>query len=497
MADEGLEQRELVKKLAEAQRTIAELRGRIEAQPSDDTDASYHALFKSVPDVVLTLDSDQRITVCNHGAEQALGRPAAELQGNHVAALFEPNSGKALVDMCRTGFEGAGQSEVSLLDGRTMGFSITRVDDERLHLVLREVSPIQLLRTEVANTRRMASVGQLAGGIAHEVNNPLAVIQGRIEMLRAVPDMPPDMRERHFDVLEEHCRRVARIVQNLHSFARPRVPDPDWLGVAGVFDAALERLGRRVERIRVERNEAPELQVYADAQQLEQVMVNLINLAIDSSPEGGKVSLMASSVDGGAVRIEVSDEGYGLDEQLLVELRAPYAAGSAPIDAGRGLALAVSWGIVQEHSGWLTAEAREPRGTLVQLQLPSPSAEEAVDIGRGATQSWVVLVVDDDRIMCETVGWMLTTDGHRIVTAHTAEQALALVGEEDFDFVVTDLRLPGMDGEALIDALRSGWPKLVERTILTSGLLYRPRDPSRYLQKPFTRAQLLKALRAC
>ena len=64
-------------------------------------------------------------------------------------------------------------------------------------------------------------------------------------------------------------------------------------------------------------------------------------------------------------------------------------------------------------------------------------------------------------------------------------------------FVVTDLRLPGMDGEALIDALRSGWPKLAERTILTSGLLYRPRDPSRYLQKPFTRAQLLKALRAC
>jgi signal transduction histidine kinase len=454
----------------------------------------YQALFESLPVVVLTLDTSQHVLVCNRIAETTLGIPAAQLNGTHIGSLFESDSGKALVEMCQAGFEGDGESAVSLLDGRTLGFSITRVDAERVLLLLRETSTMQLLQAEISNTRRMASVGQLAGGIAHEVNNPLAVIQGRIEMLRAVPEMSADMRARHLDVLEEHCLRVARIVQNLHSFARPRTPDCKWTTVAYIFEIALERLGRRVERVSIEQTVPRGLKVFGDEQQLCQVMVNLINLSIDLSPDGGVVELRAVDVGGGTVRLEVLDEGHGLDDELLYELRAPYAAGSTPIDAGRGLALAVSWGMVQDHGGWLTAEARRPRGTWLQLQFPGALASGVHSPGHASVANCTILVVDDDRIMCETIGWMLTTEGHQVVKVHSAEQALDILQHQDFDYLVTDMRLPGMSGEDLIAVLRDSHPELAGRTILTSGLLYRPQDPERYLQKPFTQKQLLKTL---
>ena len=105
-----------------------------------------------------------------------------------------------------------------------------------------------------------------------------------------------------------------------------------------------------------------------------------------------------------------------------------------------------------------------------------------------------ILVVDDDPVICETVSWMISAQGNRAVVVHSAEDALVRIENEQFDVVLTDQRLPGMDGETLLQEIGERWPALTPRTILTSGLLHQPKENRRYLQKPFSREQLAKLL---
>jgi len=480
----------------ESDHAMARLQSRYE-QKSEvlvQTESSYRILYDSFPDMVLTLDSVGKIQGCNRTAEIKLDRPEADLLGLLISDIFEPESGAALLEVCASGFEGFGSSEVSLPGDRKVSFSVNRVNPDCVQLVLRDLTPRQRLQDELLNMRRLASVGQLAGGIAHEVNNPLAVIQGRVEMLRAMPDMPTNTRERHLDVLEEHCRRVARIVQNLHTFARPRTPERRWLDFEAVLTAAVQSGGRRLTRVTLDSRVSEGLQVYADSDQLQLVLVNLLTTAAGVSPAGQPVQLEAISVGDGAIQVCVRDEGGGLSADLLDTLRSPYAGVSATVEPGRGLALSISWGIVQDHGGWLTAENGEIKGTEVQFQLPGSEPESDGIVTEGG-QRWSVLIVDDDRVMCETIAWMLRTDGYRIVSVHSAEAAIAQIEADLPDIVITDQRLPGMDGEGLIAQLRQRWPELAARTVLTSGLLYRPQQTRWYLQKPFSRMQLLKLLR--
>ena len=106
------------------------------------------------------------------------------------------------------------------------------------------------------------------------------------------------------------------------------------------------------------------------------------------------------------------------------------------------------------------------------------------------------MVVDDDHLLCETLSWMLEEDGHHITAVHSAEEALDRLNRENFDLIITDISLPGMDGESLVEAIELRNPSLARRTVLTSGLLHTPRRSNPYLQKPFTRNQLLVLIRA-
>jgi CheY-like chemotaxis protein len=131
----------------------------------------------------------------------------------------------------------------------------------------------------------------------------------------------------------------------------------------------------------------------------------------------------------------------------------------------------------------------------VRIVLPADPGVHGTPLRLVDERSLKILVVDDEQLLCETVTWMLAEEGHRIVALHAAEDALARLQVEQFDVVLTDLRLPGMDGEALIRTMAERWPDLATRAILTSGLLHKPRPDTPYLQKPFSRSQLVAAIR--
>jgi CheY-like chemotaxis protein len=193
----------------------------------------------------------------------------------------------------------------------------------------------------------------------------------------------------------------------------------------------------------------------------------------------------------GAVEITVEDRAGTLPPELLAELRSPYAEGDRQFDPDLGLGLAIAWAIAQDHEGWLTA-AEVDGGTALRLCLPGPPTGGGAAPAEQAVRR--ILVVDDDQLLRETVSWLLSEQGHDIATVGTAEEALVWLGRQRPDVVLVDIGLPGMRGDALVDAIAERWPGLARRTIVTSGLLHAPRQGEAYLQKPFTRAQLLRAL---
>jgi PAS domain S-box-containing protein len=459
------------------------------------TEAHYRTLHDLSPDLILTLTPQGTIRECNQTASRVLGRAPSELTGVPVASLFEPASGVALSGLLDGGFVGTGDTELQLRDGRRMAFSVVAIDAGLLILVLRDVTQRLLLEAELQEARRLASVGRLAGALAHEINNPLAVLNGRLDLLLRQPELAPDRVAAQLAVLRDHCRRIAAIVMNLQTFARPQAPRPVELDLLTAMQRAVQLAGRRLERqaVRVE-VERPGLRVAADPDQLDQVLVNLLTIAAEASQPGRAVHLLGGERPD-AVRISVGHEGVPLPEDVLHGLRAPGLAPGRALDQGMGLPLAIAWTIVQGHGGWLTAENRQPQGATFHVFLRK-DAEPAAFAAPAALprRPLHLLVVDDDQLLRHTVEWMLAEEGMRIDGAQSAEDALRLLQQNAYDAVLSDINLPGMDGEALVAAIQQRWPALVGRTILTSGLIYQPRLDNPYLQKPFSRRQLLSLL---
>lgn len=453
-------------------------------------------LFEHVPDIVVSVGSDGTITGFNDAALLHFGTDAREALGRAVHTLFEDKSGHALQQLCASGFVGPGDSVVRQHDGRVLGFSISRIGHHTSFVVLQDRSQREQLEAELRYARRMASVGRLAAEVAHEINNPLAVIQGRLEMLKSLPEMPMEMRDRHLGIVEEHSQRVARIVQNLQIFARPRVPVQKRVPLKAHLETAVSVLGRRLGRVQVNVDVDPELTIFVDPDQGALVWENILASAAAIMPGGNRLLLQVLDASDDAVHLRVFCEMGRWSEEILSNLRSPYSGGRERIDPTRGLALTISWGIVQDHGGWMTAQNEGDDGASLELYFPGEatvsrsehSAVEAVVPGMD------VLVVDDDEIMAETVSWMLTTFGHRVVVVHSAEAALARLDVDLFHIILTDHRLPKMDGETMLSIVHKRWPEMAGRTVLTSGLLHRPSDSQLYIQKPFSREQLAAVL---
>lgn len=453
--------------------------------------APVRRLFDHVRDPVLGVDGNGIIQFVNDAAVLIWGVFAEKGVGEPLSAFFDRETGDALQSLCVQGFEGVGESSVCLPDGRDLSFSVSRQDDSGSFVVLRDLSRRGQLEEELRYARRMASVGRLAAEIVHEINNPLAVIQGRLEMLRAMPEMSPETRERHLGIVDEHSKRVARIVQNLQIFARPRVPEPEPLLLSESISSSVTALGRRLERVRISVDIPPETKLYADMAMCSLVWENLLTSASNIMPAGAALSVSATHERNDSLRVLIACELGEWPVELLDELRSPYSGGSFRVDPGRGLALAISWGIIQEHGGTMTAQNNGAGGASIEVMLPGERDRALGSSEKVRTVTgWDILVVDDDVVMAETVGWMISTLGHRATIVHSAEDGLERLEHEAFHVIFTDQRLPGMDGETMLDKIHKEWPELSSRTVLTSGLLHRPKEGQAFIQKPFSTNQL-------
>lgn len=228
----------------------------------------------------------------------------------------------------------------------------------------------EVRRSQLLHTEKMAAVGTLAAGVAHEVNNPLAGILTCIEQMRASPD-DPELRRRYLDLMEDGIRRIAHIVENLLDFSRPRDIRPEPTPINHNLLHVAELLDYQLRKAKVEVKlelDSSEPVVLADHFQMEQLFLNLMLNAVQAMPAGGVMTLR-TRVRGALVIVEVADTGTGISEEIRDRIFEPFFS-TREVGEGTGLGLAVSYSIVTGHRGSIEADSSPGEGSTFRVRLP-------------------------------------------------------------------------------------------------------------------------------
>ncbi|MGH7310019.1 MAG: GAF domain-containing protein, partial [Candidatus Rokuibacteriota bacterium] len=331
-------------------------------------------------------------------------------------------------------------------------------------------------QAQLLQAGKMSAIGQLVSGVAHEINNPLSVIIGYGQLLlsRGVGD---GLR-RPLELMVQQADRMAKIVRNLLYFARQRPPERAAVNLNQVIEQTLAlRLNQlTLSGVAVECDFEPALPpVMGDTQQLAQVFLNLLlnaEQAIAQAGAGGSITFRTRAIEGGrTVRACVEDSGPGIPPEILPRVFEPFFT-TKEVGSGTGLGLSVSYGIVEEHGGRLTAES-EPGRTVFSLELAAavPAADTAGTPGRPTLigQGRAALVVDDEPSIVELVATLLRETGWQVDLAGGGHAALQAVQLRRYDLIVTDLRMAEGGGEQFYREAVAGDSTLASRFVFITG----------------------------
>ena len=365
----------------------------------------------------------------------------------------------------------------------------------------------QLLQAE-----KMAALGQTISGVAHELNNPLATILSWAERLteRALDDTS----KRGVEVILGEAERAARIVRNLLTFARKRQSTRSMIDINQVVreTLSLRSYEQRLTNIDVVTALAAGLpEVFADAHQIQQVLLNLVINAeqamLTTNGRGSLVLRTWHDVDRDAVVLEVSDDGPGVPPQVQTKIFDPFFT-TKEVGKGTGLGLTVAYAIVQEHGGRIRVDSPVAGGAAFVVELPVSGVAPPARAPRApapsmeAVRGSSVLLVEDERALAAAVAEALTDAGLKVDHAGDGEEALARVRQKSYDLVICDLKMPKVDGMMLYRAIAAATPALARRVIFVTGDVagtdaerFLEDSGCRWLAKPFRLADLLRAVR--
>jgi two-component system, cell cycle sensor histidine kinase and response regulator CckA len=365
------------------------------------------------------------------------------------------------------------------------------------------------LEDQLLQTEKMAALGHLVSGIAHELNNPLTAIMGYAQLLLGHGLAPQPLSEA--EKVYQQAERARRIVKNLLYFARENKTERTRVDVNEIVErtVALRSYELKVENIAVESDLDPQLPpTMADPYQLQQILLNLLVNAEHALLEDrgkGRVRIRtwhapspAARAESGRILLEVSDDGPGIPAAHVSQIFDPFFT-TKPPGVGTGLGLSIVYGIVKQHGGEVTFENQPGSGAKFTVELPvvpvSPAPETAVPQGAeraSRVAAGRILVVEDEPTVAQLIVDVLAEEGHHTEFALDSQDGLTRLARGQFDLVICDLRMPRLDGPAFYDALvRAGSPVRDRILFITGDTLARrtveflePNDFP-YLAKPF------------
>jgi len=348
---------------------------------------------------------------------------------------------------------------VSIADLTALALRSARLFEERT----RAYGELSAAQDQLVRTEKLRALGEMASGVAHDFNNVLAAIVGRAQLLlREVGD--PRLR-RWIEVIERSALDGAHTVRRLQEFTRIRRDQPFVVvdlnrvvgeALEGTESRWKEEPPRRGITVEVVTRLAPDLPaVTGDPAELREALTNLILNALDAMPSGGVLTLESARA-GEEVRLAVADTGVGIPEHLRGRVFDPFFTTKGP--QGTGLGLSMTYGILSRHGARVALESEEGRGTTFVLHFPATAREpEPAEPERAEEASAALrcLVVDDEALVGDVMGDMLSSLGHEPVVLRRGEEAVARFGAQPFDVVFTDLSMPGLSGWDVARAIRA------------------------------------------
>jgi PAS domain S-box-containing protein len=486
-------------------------------------------LLDQVQDAIVVLDLDNRIQFWNKAAETLYGWTANEVGSRLFPDLLQVDR-QAYEDALQTALEkGESTGEFRhynrngreiIVDSRWTLLRAGEGDPKAILAVNTDVTEKKHLETQLLRAQRLESIGTLASGIAHVLNNILLLILMAAQMIRLI--WRNELIQPLLDRIETNAQRGAEVIKQVLTFARGIegeriILQPRYL-LQEVEQIGSETFPRKISiSTHLNRDLWP---IKGDATQLHQLLLNLCVNARDAMPQGGTLTLSAQNVNldaefasqfpeampGPYVRLEVSDTGFGIPESVLDNIFDPFFTTKGQ-GQGTGLGLSTVLGIVRSHGGFIKVESRENRGTTFEVYLPAiPGADltavaqsSAAPLRQGAGQC--ILVVDDEEGVRQVAEDILSANGYRVLLASDGYEALELLGEQAdrIDLMLTDIMMPNMDGAHLVRSLRD-WSSRI-KVIVASGLGY-PEQVSElkamgiqhFLSKPFSARKLLDVI---
>jgi len=349
--------------------------------------------------------------------------------------------------------------------------------------ITRDVTEKKRSATELARQRessyqreKLAALGSLLAGVAHELNNPLSVVVARAVLLEEQGDSATQAAALKIRTAAERC---ARIVRTFLAMARQQRPERGAVAINDVVSAALDITGYAIttSSIEVDLDLAEDIPpLNADADQLHQVLLNLIinaQQSLQDQPPPRRIRVQTRfDPAADSIVVRVADNGPGIPSHLRARIFEPYFT-TKPTGVGTGVGLAVSLGIVEAHGGTLTVDCPPDGGAVFVVALPVACVEAA---GAEAEPAWkadpsrrTVLVVDDEADIREALSEILTGARHRVVTASSGREALERMAAAHYDAILTDMRMPDLDGRALYQEIERRWPGRAGRVVFVTG----------------------------
>ena len=344
-------------------------------------------------------------------------------------------------------------------------------------LLLRDVTEERLLQERLLQSEKMASVGQLVSGVAHELNNPLTGVMGFAQLL-LMRDL--DERSRHeVETIYSEAERAAKIVQNLLSFARRRKAAKELVDVIVLLERVLElrSYDLRVKNISLDLALDPRLpKTMADADQLQQVFFNIIINAEQAMLQArGRGRLTVRSARAGdRIRLTFADDGPGVPPENLRRIFDPFFT-TKEAGAGTGLGLTIAYGIIEDHGGRISVDSALGRGATFTVDIPIVGGtvrRPEEDYGEGpatAVGGRRILVVDDEENIQSLLRGVLSQDGHSVDSAGNGLEALERLSTARYDLVITDIKMPEMSGQEFYRRVREKDRELARRMVFITG----------------------------
>ena len=494
--------------------------------------ARFAGVIASAMDAIISVDADQRVVLFNHAAEQMFGWPAAKAIGQPLDAFLPERYRKHHRDLVeefgRTKITRRRMGEYGAVTGlRANGqefpleASISQLDvgGRKLYsAILRDITEKKRLEAQFLRAQRLESIGTLAGGIAHDLNNILTPMAMAVKLLKR--NQPEPQRQGLLATLQSSVERAAELVKQVLAFAG---------GVEG--GQAIVSIGEVIGEVQtILRHTLPKTialqisltdslwNVRGDATQFSQIFMNLCVNARDAMPRGGTLTISATNAvldenyarmqleakPGPYVHITVADTGTGIAPNVMEKMFDPFYT-TKEKGKGTGLGLSTALGIVRSHGGFMTVYSEPGKGASFNIYLPavkSPATQQALEqqrdlpLGHGE----LILIVDDEAPILEVARATLEAHGYRALTAGDGRQAVELYREkrQEVNAVLLDMMMPVMDGPATLQALKEINPDV--RVIATSGLPASGKaeavttSAQAFLPKPYTAENLLQLL---